>query len=470
MSRPDNIVKNSWYGQGQIFIMLTLIIPVILLFMGMAVDFGLAYVDETTLGKAVDAAALEGARVYAQGAGTAQTLATDEFNANVGSGLNYSSPPTMTFNTSTVNNATYINVTGTVYIAPYFLQFVPGVSHSLPISESAQATRAPLVMCLTDDRSGSMRGNGGAGALPKAVADFIANFDNLTDRVAEVSFSTEATVDVPPPATSTPTSPPEYNFRTDIDSVMNKMGFGGGTFSQQGLYDCRQEIEMIPVPIGSNIVRVQVFFTDGWANMEMPGWPTSGLTAWSTLAPKSSMLPAAGESSCCTKYYDQVGGPYGGTIIGGGNVGDAGMFFTPYSTPGTNTLVNPVGSSCTGRSAHPYCDATTFPAAENGGAALSLTETNVNNDSTWLAEQEGSVLRNQDNTLVYAIGLGDAINKPFLCAIANDPAASGTPCAGIDPTYDSNQPIGEAAFAPSASQLDQVFAEIASKILLRLTQ
>ena len=45
--------------------------------------------------------------------------------------------------------------------------------------------------------------------------------------------------------------------------------------------------------------------------------------------------------------------------------------------------------------------------------------------------------------------------------MANDPAAS---------TFNPNQPVGEAVFAPSAADLQQVFLQIAAKILLRLTK
>jgi hypothetical protein len=57
--------------------------------------------------------------------------------------------------------------------------------------------------------------------------------------------------------------------------------------------------------------------------------------------------------------------------------------------------------------------------------------------------------------------LGDKINQAYLQDVANDPAAA---------TYNSNQPQGEAVFAPSSTQLDAVFQTIASKVLLRLSQ
>jgi hypothetical protein len=69
-------------------------------------------------------------------------------------------------------------------------------------------------------------------------------------------------------------------------------------------------------------------------------------------------------------------------------------------------------------------------------------------------------------TYVYAIGMGTAITgqpaaEEFLREVANDPAAS---------TFDSSLPVGSAVFASDSTQLNQVFQEIAAKILLRLSK
>ena len=64
------------------------------------------------------------------------------------------------------------------------------------------------------------------------------------------------------------------------------------------------------------------------------------------------------------------------------------------------------------------------------------------------------------NITIYSIGLGDKINQQYLQQVANDPSS---------PTYDANQPVGEAVFAPTAADLEGVFQTIASKILMRLS-
>ena len=69
--------RNRHDGRGQILVILTLVIPVLVILAGMALDFGVAYVDKTALSKAVDAAALEGMRSLSKGNSVAKQLAQE---------------------------------------------------------------------------------------------------------------------------------------------------------------------------------------------------------------------------------------------------------------------------------------------------------------------------------------------------------------------------------------------------------
>jgi len=89
-----------------------------------------------------------------------------------------------------------------------------------------------------------------------------------------------------------------------------------------------------------------------------------------------------------------------------------------------------------------------------------LTQTNIANEAMYRADQVANNMRAQ-GIVVYSIGLGDKISQAFLQQVANDPASS---------TFDANQPVGQAVFAPTAADLQSVFQTIASKILLRLSQ
>ena len=89
-----------------------------------------------------------------------------------------------------------------------------------------------------------------------------------------------------------------------------------------------------------------------------------------------------------------------------------------------------------------------------------LTEDNIANDAMYRAVQVANSMRAQ-GIVIYSIGLGNKIGQAFLQQVANDPASS---------TFNANEPIGQAVFAPTANDLDAVFQSIASEILLRLSQ
>jgi hypothetical protein len=251
-----------------------------------------------------------------------------------------------------------------------------------------------------------MTDNGGAQALPPAVINFLSYFDNTTDDVAEVSFSTLATVDVPIGT----------NFVGPVTSSVNRMQFAGGTYSQSGLLDGQLQINSEVVPSGEQVVKVAVFFTDGWAN-----------TINDTLNcnPGSTNLNYDG---CAPNEY---------------TLGWCGGIF--FMNPLNGNTVN--------------CGATVFPSKQYG-TNETLNLQNVANEADYRALQVALSMQAQ-NVVVYSIGLGNLINQQFLQEIANDPSS---------PTYNSNLPTGEAVFAPTAADLQGVFQIIAAKILLRLSQ
>ncbi|HXZ87470.1 MAG TPA: pilus assembly protein, partial [Candidatus Binataceae bacterium] len=385
-------------------------LPVLLLFVGLAIDFGAAYLTKTTLSKAVDAAALAGMRSLNQGTARATTIAKAAFTANYPTGPRDANPPAVNivFGADASNN-TVVNVNATATINTFFLGVLSGY-HTLTVSSNAQATRPKLIMSLVLDRSGSMNLNGGAQALPPAVDNFLTYFDNNTDQVADVSFSSIATVDVTI----------RTNFQTIISNAVNRMPFGGATFSQAGMLDGQAQINSVPVSAGENVVKVAVFFTDGWAN-----------TINNTLNCPPMMSVNFGGCSPPEAAVGWCGGI---------------------------SFMNPLNGNGVG------CGATSFPSQLTGGN-LPLTPTstgqmNIANDAMFRTITVANSMRTQ-NIVIYSIGLGDKISQAFLQQVANDPAS---------PTYNPNEPVGQAVFAPTAADLQSVFQTIAAEILLRLSQ
>jgi Flp pilus assembly protein TadG len=404
--------SNRKAQRAQIFVLFALSLPVLLGFMGLGIDLGFAFVERTNLSKAVDAAALAAMRNINQGPAQATAIARSAFNTNYGLGIGRDiSPPVLNvvIGTDATNNST-VNVNATATINTFFLRILSGFK-TLKISSNAQATRPKLIMSLVLDRSGSMNLNGGAQALPSAVDNFLTYFDNANDQVADVSYASLASVDVPI----------QTNFVTPITNAVGRMAFGGATYSQSALLAGQTQINKIVVAPGANVVKVAVFFTDGWAN-----------TVQNTLnCPKSTLLnfggcsPPESAANWCSNPPSNI------------------FWMDPNSG---NTLNNSA------------CNATQFLSQQYGNEPL--TQLNVANDAMYRALQVANNMRAQ-NIVIYSIGLGDKISRAFLQQIANDPASS---------TFNSTQPVGQAVFAPTAADLQGVFQTIASEILLRLSQ
>ena len=108
------------------------------------------------------------------------------------------------------------------------------------------------------------------------------------------------------------------------------------------------------------------------------------------------------------------------------------------------------------------CSAAGFRSAIDG-TTKSFTRANITADGEYRSIQVANAMRAQ-HIIVYSIGEGTDVNLTFLQEVANDPSLAGTPGYAATP-YD-----GEAMIANDPTELEQVFEQIAAKILLRLTQ
>ena len=404
--------RNIWSAErGQVLILCALSMIVLLLFVGLAIDFGMAYVTKAQIGKAADAAVLTAARYSAQGTAKATALAQSAFAMNYGSSsLDYTSTPVVnvTFSTDASGN-TIVNVNATATNKTFFAGLLPGFS-TLSVATSAQSMAKRVVMTLVLDRTGSMVGDGGSVALPPAVTNYIELFNNSKDNVSVVSFAEDVKVDVPMMT---------GNFQQPVINDVNAMHFAGGTFSDGGLQQALSIENGFVMPPGANYEKVVVFFTDGNAN-----------SVNSTATCKSGKLK--------TGVYN-IGGYDDGSDVG---------FFTSYTN-------NENCANC--------CNGTFTTLA---GSQQAINWTNVSGpsgDARARAIADANNMRAAGIT-VFAIGLGSAtepVDQPFLCQIANDPCST---------TYNAALPSGEMEWAPNAEALDQAFQTVASTILLRLTQ
>jgi Flp pilus assembly protein TadG len=473
------LMKPGRNGRGQIGVLFIMSVIILIIFVGLSIDLGLAYVTKTTLGKAVDAAALTAMKNVSQGTG-GYTCNTTSVAGQAGAAafkINYNSVPNLSATPPTpnvcfsldANNNTLVTVTATATINTYFIRILGAAYNTLSISATATAQRNPMVMSLVLDASYSMTQNGGSGALPSAVNNFIADFNGTTtdsdtiDTVSVVTFGTYATVTVP---NSSP-------FQSKITAAVttSKLWPGGAvnyTNSQAGLAAGQGQILLVPKT--SNLLRVVVFFTDGWPNMQQDTL---------TCQPGTKNASTASLIYCGCDVGDESLG-----LCGSGNV----VFFNPSSCASDNTCKTPTsgcGSFSGSNNPQNFPDLQTGATQElkdivwcGGPSGLTpnsdsmyrsvLISTNPNANpysATWNAGAAQVGMLHQ-STYVYAIGMGTAITgqpaaEEFLREVANDPAAS---------TFDSSLPVGSAVFASDSSQLNEVFQEIAAKILLRLSK
>jgi len=402
--------------RGQVLILCAIFMIVLLLFVGLAVDFGMAYVTKAQLGKAVDAAALTGARYSAQGTVKGTALAQSAFAMNYGtSSLDYTAPPVVNVNYSTdAGGNTLVNVSATATNKTFFAGLLPGFS-TLNVASTAQSKAARVQMTLVLDRTGSMAasGDGGILAIPGAVSDFITMFDDTNDSAALVSFADDVTVNVPMRTGS---------FQQAIINAADALTANGPTWSEGALQQALTTETTFSPPPGTNPQRVVVFFTDGLAN-----------TIKST--------------ATCTS-----GSQKSGTWNMGGQDNNTG--YSLFHAGNNNAVCSNSG-----------CCAGTFTSL--AGTQEKINWQDISAPLTGDASVRAIALANTmraDNITVYAIGLGDGnagTVEPFLCQIANDPCSL---------TYNANAPQGVMEWAPNAEALDQAFQTIATIIRLKLTQ
>ncbi|MCX6907058.1 MAG: hypothetical protein NTY01_03335, partial [Verrucomicrobia bacterium] len=107
-----------------------------------------------------------------------------------------------------------------------------------------------------------------------------------------------------------------------------------------------------------------------------------------------------------------------------------------------------------------YCPTMTTFVSTNG-TTKTVSPSNIRNEGDLRTLSRANEIR-AAGQLVYCVGLGGgSVDVDMLKKAANTPDSS---------TYNPNQPVGECVIASSASELQLVFQQIASKILLRLTR
>jgi Flp pilus assembly protein TadG len=249
--------------KGFALIYMTGVLTVLLLFSGLAVDAGRAYVVKAQLTKAVDGAALGAARML--NSGDPRGEAARIFKANFPAGYmgTTGADPTAAGNffgiqTVAASGVNVVTVTATTELPTTFMKLAS--MDKVTISSMGEAQRRMVDLSLVLDVSGSI------GSAWPAVRDasraFVNSFDRNGDRIALVTYSNGARV-----LDQMPSSRGFDKTRVMADIPNNLPG--GSTAMVQGLYRGWDEVRSVPSGQQSGL-RVIVLFTDGASN-SVPG-------------------------------------------------------------------------------------------------------------------------------------------------------------------------------------------------------
>jgi len=460
--------------RGQVLLVVALMMSILILAAGLAVDSGNAFVTRARITKAVDAATLAGMKTLSQGQSTATTIATHIFNANYGPGA---PTPTISFPTDSYGQQQVrVTASATVPTTLAKLRFP-----FWTVADAAVATRGKLVMALVLDNTGSLTTNNGAVAVKTAVPIFINGFDDTQDRVSLITFGKKVGSTVY--TGSTVNFAMGQPFKSTINADVGALNAGGGTFGTGGTYVAGygppialadKQIASVPIISGANTVRVMVYFTDGLVNAVQDTFKcyTSSTAYTNVLVNYGGFDKGSGgfdnwvhtfQATDGSDWCSTSGTTYNCTTDSQGNSNNIAIAYKSGSSPG-NLCQNPYGT------AH-YVK--TFP-SQQYGVQTTISRTNVTAEAQYRALQSVNAMRAETpGVYIFTIGLGnsvDATTQTFLKEVANDPSA---------PTFNSSLPIGQFFYVKDCSGTNQSLCTselttalqlIQSKILLRLTQ
>jgi len=238
-------------------------LTMLLIFVGLAVDTGRAYVVQAQLSKAVDGAALGAARML--NSGNPSQEAANIYNANFPDGWMGTSSSTrpgqsgfFTMTTDPVTGVNVVNVRATAVVPTTFMKLAN--FQELRVNALGEATRRMVDLSLVMDVSGSIGWRWPY--VRDAARTFVDAFDARNDRVSLIFFGNGArVVDAMPAGRG-------FDKAKVMADIPNGLP-GGSTAMVQGLYRGWDELRSVPNGQQSGL-RVIVLFTDGASN-SVPG-------------------------------------------------------------------------------------------------------------------------------------------------------------------------------------------------------
>jgi Flp pilus assembly protein TadG len=268
MNSTRSVLRNE---EGLAIVYTAVALTTMLLFTGLAVDAGRAYVVKAQLSKAVDGAALGAARMLNSGHPKDEAARIFEANFPVGymGTISVTDPETtpsfFTLATDEVNGRNIVTVTATATLPTTFMRL--GRFDEVTAVSSAEATRRMVDLSLVLDVSSSIGSRWPA--VRDAARAFVDSFAATHDRLALTTYGNGARV------LSAMPSSRGFDKAALKAAIPNSLP-GGSTAMVEGLYRGWDELRSVPAGQQSSL-RVIVLFTDGASN-SVPGmYDASGI-------------------------------------------------------------------------------------------------------------------------------------------------------------------------------------------------
>ena len=443
--------------KGAILAMSALVLVILLLATGMAVDLGMAYGTSSRLSKAVDAAALAGARVSGMSNAEIEQLIQQVAAANLGGSNSISNAASfdVTIDNGAGQDTRRVNVVGTTDSPTFFARVVG--KNEIGVASGAEATRFPIDMSLVLDVSYSLAMSGSFDDMQQASSNFLTYFDDNIDQIGLVSYTTWAEH----------LMQPQTNFISNGTAIINGLTPQSDTNIDEGLHYGLLQLDN--ADLRETSTKVIVLFTDGRPTAFTSNFWVDGSTDTCQLTEQEEYdaanpdIPGGGACAGCSIDSDADGKP--DCYYGHASAYGAGNWFR-------GTFQHVDGKKVLGWNADGSINLTYNQSSQSGQAAYPIrlpdgSPTNGNFLRTLAmaeAEEWADEIR-EKGYFIYTIALGNP-NGPsylqpdldFLRRVANDRGISSW-----------TQPKGELLYAPTAADLESTFAKLAEKLLLRLT-
>jgi Flp pilus assembly protein TadG len=467
------------------------VLTLLLLFTGLAVDAGRAYVVKAQLSKAVDGAALGAARMLNSGdpRGEAQRIFTQNFpsgylgttGADPTSAGNFFSQATIA-----ASGINVVSVTASTELPTTFMRLAN--FNTMRITSTGEAQRRMVDLSLVLDVSSSIGSKWAA--VRDASRTFVGSFDQNGDRISLITYSNGARVIDEMPSSR------GFNKTKVVADIPNTLP-GGSTAMVEGLYRGWDEVRSVPRGQQSGL-RVIVLFTDGASN-SVPGLYDSATQAKGLRTfdfPKNSPDPDSQ-----TWNNPQISGLYDTETGGGGTFGQefqwdchVGKSLAVILTNAPGGCTVPAARHLPQRSRHTHYRSSGIPTqfdlvsnslTVNGVAQSSRRPlanldpslnryaahvVNINNAARNLVEIIADAARRDAGgdypIRIYTIGMGELVryglgslretSESILKRVANDKTS---------PDYNSTQLEGKYYFAATAADVGPAFQQLQAQII-----